>query len=270
MQRNFNKPLIHTIEKIVDETPTVRTITFTDDIFSKVLPGQFAMVWIPGINEMPMSIMISPDDGKASFTVRTHGPTYTALFNLTVGDQIGIRGPYGNSFDIKSGKLVLIGGGTGLVPLMRLIAHTKQSDEITLIMGSSTKDEVFFEEYAKKLLVGRKYRVIPVTDDGTYGEKGFATDVLEQLLNQESFDAIYTCGPEIMMYKAVSLANSKKVFIQASIERMMKCGVGICGSCCMGDSLVCRDGTIFDGKTLQNNCDFGHVRRNKSGIIENY
>ncbi len=87
MQRNFNKPSIRKIEKIVDETPTVRTLTFSDDVLSNVKPGQFAMVWIPGVNELPMSVMISKEEGKAAFTVRTHGPSSTALYNLQVGDD---------------------------------------------------------------------------------------------------------------------------------------------------------------------------------------
>ena len=116
MQKSFDTPKIVTIEKIVDETPTVRTLFFSDETLSKVLPGQFAMVWIPGVDEIPMSVMISHENGKAAFTVRTHGPATTELFSKNVGDQIGIRGPYGNSFTIKQGKLLLVGGGTGLVP----------------------------------------------------------------------------------------------------------------------------------------------------------
>ena len=93
--------MIVTIEKVIDETPTVRTLIFSDDVMSNVRPGQFAMVWIPGVNELPMSIMVSKESGKAAFTVRKHGPASTGLFNIKVGGQIGIRGPYGNSFDIK-------------------------------------------------------------------------------------------------------------------------------------------------------------------------
>ena len=71
-----------------------------------------------------------------------------------------------------------------------------------------------------------------------------------------------------MMYKTVNLARSNKIFVQASLERMMKCGVGICGSCCVNDDLVCRDGTVFDGDHLMRNEEFGHYQRAKSGILE--
>ena len=270
MQRNHNHTTICKIERVIDETPTVRTLVFSDEVMSNVLPGQFAMVWIPGINELPMSVMISQEIGKAAFTVRKHGPASTGLFNLKKGQQLGIRGPYGNSFDVKHGKLLLVGGGTGLVPMMRLLTFVKPNDDVTLLIGAKTKGEVFFEELANNLLKNNPHRVIVTTDDGSYGEKGFVTDMVEKLINQSKFDGVYTCGPEKMMYKIVHLAHSKGLFVQASLERMMKCGVGICGSCCVGEDLVCRDGTIFDGDHLSSNKEFGYFYRNKAGILEKY
>ena len=120
-QRDPNHPHICTIEEVVDETPTVRTLYFHDPVLANVEPGNFAMVWIPGVNELPMSVMIGKEQDEAGFTVRKRGEPSTALYNLEVGDKIGVRGPYGNSFDIKDGKILLIGGGTGLVPLLRLM-----------------------------------------------------------------------------------------------------------------------------------------------------
>ena len=270
MQRNFNHTTIVTIEKVIDETPTVRTLVFSDSIMPNVLPGQFAMVWIPGINELPMSVMISKESGKAAFTVRKHGLASTGLFNIKVGEQIGIRGPYGNAFDIKQGKLLLVGGGTGLVPMMRLLTHVKSTDDVTILIGAKSKDEVFFEDLANQLLQNNAHNVIVCTDDGSYGEKGFVTDVVEKLVNESHFDGVYTCGPEKMMYKTVQAAHSRGMFVQASLERMMKCGVGICGSCCVGEDLACKDGTIFDGNHLSKNKEFGHSHRNKAGILEDY
>ena len=267
-QRDNNHPHICIIEKIVDETPTVRTLYFNDSVLANVSPGQFAMVWIPGVNELPMSVMVSETPDQAALTVRKRGESSTALYNLSEGQQIGVRGPYGNSFDIKDGKILLIGGGTGLVPLMRLIKFSNPSNHITVLMGSQTKNEVFFETTAKKLLEKNDHSIIPVTEDGSYGEKGYVTDILEKLLEENTYDAIYTCGPELMMYKTVQMANKKGIFVQASLERMMKCGVGICGSCCVNDDLACRDGTVFDGKHLSQKSEFGHLHRTKSGILE--
>ncbi|MDC0194499.1 dihydroorotate dehydrogenase electron transfer subunit [Candidatus Nitrosopelagicus sp.] len=271
-QRDPNHPHICTIERVVDETPTVRTLYFHDKVLAHVEPGQFAMVWIPGVNELPMSVMISEKRDEAGLTVRKRGESSTALYNLKVGDKIGVRGPYGNSFKRIDGKILLIGGGTGLVPLMRLIKFSNPdwtTNQITVLMGSKTKEEVFFEDTANKM-VKTKYldEIVPVTEDGSYGEKGYVTDVLEKLLEKNTYDAIYTCGPELMMYKVVKLANEKGIFVQASLERMMKCGVGICGSCCVNEDLVCRDGTVFDGQHLAKNTEFGHFERTKSGILE--
>ena len=270
LQRNSNHTTIVTIEKVIDETPTVRTLVFSDNVMPNVLPGQFAMVWIPGINELPMSVMISKESGKAAFTVRKHGLASTGLFNIKVGEQIGIRGPYGNAFDIKQGKLLLVGGGTGLVPMMRLLTHVKSTDDVTILIGAKSKDEVFFEDLANQLLQNNSHNVIVCTDDGSYGEKGFVTDVVEKLVNESHFDGVYTCGPEKMMYKTVQSAHSRGMFVQASLERMMKCGVGICGSCCVGEDLACKDGTIFDGNHLSKNKEFGHSHKNKAGILEYY
>ena len=270
MQRNLNHTKIVTIEKVIDETPTVRTLVFSDEIMANVLPGQFAMVWIPGINELPMSIMISQESGKAAFTVRKHGPASTGLFNISKGQQIGIRGPYGNSFDLKEGKLLLVGGGTGLVPMMRLLSFVKPTDDVTVLIGAKSKDEVFFEELSNTLLQNNPHKILVSTDDGSYGEKGFVTDLVEKLVSENQYDGVYVCGPEIMMYKTVQSAHSRNIFVQASLERMMKCGVGICGSCCVGEDLVCRDGTIFDGEHLSKNKEFGNSHRNKAGILENY
>lgn len=270
MQKSFDTPKIVTIEKVVDETPTVRTMYFSDEIMSKVLPGQFAMVWIPGVNEIPMSVMISQENGKAAFTVRKHGLATTELFSKKAGDQIGIRGPYGNSFTVKQGNLLLVGGGTGLVPLIRLVTFLKKSDNATIIMGAKTQSEVFFEDLANKLLEGTIHKVIVATEDGSYGEKGLVTDAMEKLLKENRFDAVYTCGPEKMMHKVVQIASTNKIHVEASIERMMKCGIGICGSCCFGDVMACKDGTVFDGATLLANREFGYTHRSKSGILDNY
>jgi dihydroorotate dehydrogenase electron transfer subunit len=270
LQRNSNKPLVVKIEKVIEETPTVRTLVFSDEVFANVLPGQFAMVWIPGVNELPMSVMITLEKGKGAFTVRKHGVASTSLYNLQIGDYVGMRGPYGNSFTIKQGKLLLVGGGTGLVPLMRLLTFLKNTDEVTVLIGAKTKEEVFFEKLANQILEHNKHQVIVVTEDGTYGKSGLVTEEMEKLISEKKFDAVYTCGPEKMMHKVVQLAHTKQFYVQASLERMMKCGIGICGSCCVGEVLVCKDGTVFDGDYLLSNKEFGYTHRNKAGILENY
>ncbi len=264
MQQNPNVPSVRTVLSVTDETPTVRTLEFADDILASSRPGQFAMVWVPRIGELPMSVMVSETRGNAAFTVRVHGATSTGLYNTPVGGAIGVRGPYGNSFDIRRGRALLVGGGTGLVPLMRLISQAPDDLEITLLMGARTSDEVFFGQRAARMRPDR-LDVVVTTDDGTLGVAGNVADEAARRLGDGGFDAVYTCGPELMMRRVVDEARSRGVFVQASIERVMKCGLGICGSCCMDSHLVCTDGTVFDGDHLAKSGDFGYAYRSKSG-----
>jgi len=103
------------------------------------------------------------------------------------------------------------------------------------------------------------------TDDGSAGHHGFVSDVAAKLLDDGRFDMVITCGPEVMMKKVVDLANAKGVRVQASLERYMKCGIGICDACAFDDKLVCLDGPVFDGEVLAASEDFGKFRRDKSG-----
>lgn len=251
------------VERVMDESPTVRTLEFRDAGMESALPGQFAMVWVPGAGELPMSIMVGREKG-AAFTVRRHGPSSTALYNTSEGDLIGARGPYGNAFELRGERPLLVGGGTGLVPLMRLLRSAGSG--ATLLIGASTADEVFFDGLAERA----GCEVVVCTEDGTRGERGRVTDAARPLIESGRFDSIYTCGPELMMAKVVSAANAASIFVQASVERVMKCGAGICGSCCMGSELVCRDGTVFDGARLVANPDFGRSYRTKSGVPAAY
>jgi dihydroorotate dehydrogenase electron transfer subunit len=256
------------IEKIVSETPTVKTLIFKDDLSYAAKPGQFLMIWIPRIEEIPMSVMINSKEGYAAVTIRKSGIGSTALFERKEGDLIGLRGPYGNEFILakKCKRILIIGGGTGLVPLLRLASYaSKMRLNITLVLGARTKKEVFFEKIAKKLLEYGTSSVKICTDDGSYGLKGTTVAIMSNLVKNNSFDCVYTCGPELMMKAVVDLANKNSIPVQASLERYMKCGIGICGSCCLDSSLVCQDGTVFSGEQLSRILDFGISYRDKDG-----
>lgn len=250
---------------MVDETPTVRTLEFEDETLARAAPGQFAMVWVPGAGELPMSVMVSDTAGRAALTVRAHGPSSRALYGVREGGLIGVRGPYGNSFDASADSALLVGGGTGLVPLMRLITRLPEGARVGLAMGSRSAGEVLFEARARSLARGRDIRIEVATDDGSRGVAGTAVDAARRLLDSGAYDMAYTCGPEPMMAALVAEAASRGLPAQASVERVMKCGVGICGSCCMDDRLVCCDGTVFGGDHLASSADFGRAARSKSG-----
>lgn len=268
MHTSIDKRRIVRIEEIVSETPTVKTLVFKDDLSYAAKPGQFLMVWIPRIEEIPMSAMIHPKEGYAAVTIRKSGIGSTALFERKGGDLIGLRGPYGNEFILRNNykKILIIGGGTGLVPLLRLASFASNRRlNITIVLGARTKKEVFFEKIATKLLEHGNSSVKVCTDDGSYGLKGTTVSLMNNLLRNNTFDCVYTCGPELMMKGVVDLANKNSIPVQASLERYMKCGIGICGSCCFDSSLVCQDGTVFNGDQLSKILDFGISYRDKDG-----
>jgi dihydroorotate dehydrogenase electron transfer subunit len=274
--KDINSFRMVTIEDIVQETPSVKTFFFRDELSDLAKPGQFLMVWIPRIEELPLSIMISDKKNYAAVTIRKHGYGSTSLFEMKKGDKLGIRGPYGNSFILKDTykSILLIGGGTGLVPLVRLLNTIKTKKiNIVIIIGSKSKNEVFFIDLINKILDNKKlFKILISTEDGSFGKRGFPTDILKEVLSEGyyNFDMIYTCGPELMMKKIFDIAIEKKIPIQASLERYMKCGIGICSSCCINDMLVCYDGTIFNNEQLQNFSEFGFSYRDKSGRLQKY
>lgn len=268
MLTSIDKRRIVRIEETISETPTVKTLVFKDDLSSAAKPGQFLMIWIPRIEEIPMSVMINSKERYAAVTIRKSGVGSTALFEMKENELIGLRGPYGNKFVLKKNykKILIIGGGTGLVPLLRLISYvTNKRLNITLLLGARTKNEVFFEKTARKLLDDNKSSVKICTDDGSYGLKGTTVSIMKNMMRNNDFDCVYTCGPELMMKGIVDLANKNSIPVQASLERYMKCGIGICGSCCIDSSLVCHDGTVFHGEQLSKILEFGVCYRDKDG-----
>jgi dihydroorotate dehydrogenase electron transfer subunit len=276
LHKDIDSLRVVTIEYIVQETPSVKTFFFRDEISNLAKPGQFLMVWIPRIEELPLSIMISDIKNYAAVTIRKHGYGSTSLFEMKKGDKLGIRGPYGNSFIFKETfkNIILIGGGTGLVPLVRLLDTIKYKKiKITIIIGSRSKNEIFFTDLIKKILKNNNmFEILISTEDGSFGKKGFPMDILKDIFFEETnnIDMIYTCGPELMMKKIFDMANLKKIPIQASLERYMKCGIGICSSCCINNMLVCYDGTIFDTEQLQKMSEFGFSYRDKSGRLQKF
>jgi dihydroorotate dehydrogenase electron transfer subunit len=254
----MNLPTVTPLLSSVTEALDIKTITFRN--MCTVLPGQFFMVWIPGVDEIPMSISYITKDVKG-ITFRSIGEATHALARLKPGDRIGIRGPYGNGFRLTGKHLLFVGGGTGIAMLAPLVEQAqKRKLASTVILGVKTKKELFFENRLRRY----KATVLVSTDDGSKGYKGYASKLAKNVLEKEHVDAVYTCGPEPMM--KTLLSYSKAIPFQASLERYMKCSIGLCGQCCIGKGLrVCVDGPIFDGKTLRRCEDFGVFRRDAAG-----
>lgn len=235
-----------------EENCTVKTFTFSDKLCGKAEAGQFVMVWIPGVDEIPISLSGITSEGLTSITVNEVGEASKALNQKEKGDVIGVRGPFGKGFIPAEGNVMIVGGGTGLGPMMPLAEKlVKIADKITLMSGVKCQDNLLFLERIAKLLSNIDSETVYTTEDGSYGFEGLVVDHVEKKLRNEHFDMIYTCGPEQMMYKTFLLAEKHNVPVQASLERIMRCGIGLCGSCAVGEIRVCKDGPVLNSEQLR-------------------
>jgi dihydroorotate dehydrogenase electron transfer subunit len=262
-----NRLRITKIQEVRVESPTVRTFTFQDKLCGKADPGQFVMVWIPGVDEIPISLSNITPKGLTSITVAQLGEATKALHKRKRGDLIGIRGPYGKSFILTSGNILVAGGGTGLVPLIPLTEKLVElSTRLTFLVGAKTGDELLFLDRIAQTLSKVNAEIVTTTEDGSYGLKGTVTDQAELRLAKERFDMIYACGPEQMMYKIFLLAERYGMPFQASLERIMHCAIGVCGSCVIGKLRVCKDGPVLTSEQLRMvKEEFGKYRRDFRG-----
>ncbi len=231
------------ILSVKDESPTVKTYTLEDDLLAKAKPGQFLMLWIPGIDEIPISVLQAAE-GQVQFAVKVVGDATRHLHTLKAGDRLGVRGPFGNSFTESRGRVLLVGGGTGTAPLLFLAKRlAAKADRLSFVVGAKTKAELLFLEQLDAVCTDEG--AVATTEDGSFGLQCLATEPLERLVDRGKFNMIYTCGPERMTRKVFDLAEKAKVAMEASLERLMRCGIGLCGSCMIGKYRVCRDGPVF-------------------------
>ena len=263
----MGNPISVKVSELVNETESVSTIIFdikgADFNFA---PGQFLMIWIPGVDEIPMSISLW-EPPKVGITVLPVGEATDSLTSLQPNDWIGIRGPFGSSFTLESQKALVVGGGVGMAPLRPLaFALLKKEVEVTLVIAAKTKqDLIFFEEFSQ--VSDTKFTLRTSTDDGSVGFKGLATDAVKEILKENEFDTLYTCGPELMMRGLYDGTKDSRMSFQASLERFMKCGCGICGTCALDPtgSLVCVDGPVYTGNNLSKISEFGKYYRDAMG-----
>ncbi len=231
-------PTPTTIKKIIKENHLTKT--FVLNIKVKAQPGQFIMVWLPRLAEKPFSLT---DSNPLTFTVRKLGKFTNYLNSKTkAGETIYYRGPFGKgTFKNTQGKKIFVSGGCGCGPLYFFSKTLKSKKTTQIILGAQNKKELLFVNRFKKL--GFKTKVC--TDDGSQGFKGFTTDLLEKILQKEKISCVYACGPMPMLRKIHKLCKTYKIKYQLSLETLMKCGFGVCGSCAIGNKLVCEDGPVF-------------------------
>lgn len=225
------------------------------------------MIWIPGFDEIPMSISSAKPDGMVSITIAKVGDATRRLHEKVKGSLIGVRGPFGKGFELVKGNALLVGGGTGAAPLTFLAEKlVKQETEITFIVGAKKKDELILLPRIKEILLSDS-ALYTATEDGSYGSTGMVTDLVEECFREKrTFDMIYSCGREQMLWKIFKLAERHRTPVQICLERLIRCAIGLCGSCTIGKYRICNDGPVFTSKQLREVKDeFGHFKRDFNG-----
>ncbi len=222
-------------------------------------PGQFNMLYVFGVGEVPISISGDPAlSERLVHTTREVGPVTHAMRQLKRGDVLGIRGPFGTTWPIdkaEGGDVVIVTGGIGLAPLRPalygLIAQRDKFGKVVLLYGARTPDEILYERELAQWRAQFDLDVYVTVDRAMGGWRG-NVGVVTTLIPKAPFDPMNTtalvCGPEIMMRFTVLELKRRGVQVgkmYVSMERNMKCGIGFCGHCQFGSAFVCKDGPVF-------------------------
>ena len=260
-----DKVITNKVKKIVIENYRVKSIEIDHDM-TKALPGQFLMVWIPGVGERPISI---GNNIPLTISVADVGTVSSEICKLKVGDKISYRGPFGKPFSMldEAKQILVVGGGYGVVPLYFLAKAARESEiaTIAVVGGKNEKDLI----YQKHLFAVCK-EVFIATDDGSKGRKGNVMTEVSELLQKKKFDCVYACGPEKMMYAIAQACRTANVPCQVSLERYMKCGTGVCGSCAINEKFVCIDGPVFSAEEAFALAEFGKKQRDATGQAKDW
>jgi anaerobic sulfite reductase subunit B len=224
-----------------------------------VAPGQFTMLYAFGVGEVPISVSGKPG-GPLVHTVRAVGAVTEAICAAKPGAVLGVRGPLGNAWPLgEGGDAVVVAGGIGLAPLRgvvhELVRRRADFGEAALLYGSRTPAELL---YPKELERWRRTLQVDVTvdaaDPGWEGKVGFVAKLVGSARFDPAAATAFVCGPEIMMRTSAQALlerglAAERIFV--SMERNMQCGVGLCGHCQLGPTLICRDGPVYRWDLLE-------------------
>lgn len=232
----------------------------SEDISKNAKAGQFINIkcceGLDAYLRRPISICsINREQKTFDIVYQVRGKGTQILCNFEAGDEVDVMGPLGHGFTIndKHEHIVVVGGGIGTFPLLQLLKDHPAKKK-TAILGYRTRELVVMEDEFKK----NCDELLIATDDGSYGEKGFVTSLLEKKIQEELVDMVYFCGPSIMMKLGVKMLLARNIPCEVSMEQRMGCGVGACLVCACktrkGDdwdySHVCKDGPIFKGEDV--------------------
>ena len=251
------------IDDIVQETEGIATYRLshlpTDDQDYRFIPGQFNMLYLPGVGESAISMSGDPEESLCWIhTVRVAGNVTRTLAGLEIGQTLGLRGPFGTGWPVDTllgQDVVVVAGGLGLAPLRPLLyyftKHREQFGSIRVICGARTPDGLLFQtEYAgwKQQGLDIQLTVDRPTPDWT-GQIGVVTLLIDRMnLTRPAATSLVTCGPEVMMkYSAISAIKrgipAENIWV--SLERNMQCAAGLCGHCQLGPEFICKDGPVL-------------------------
>ena len=267
-------PNLTVIQKITQENDVndIKTFKLTfknpDQLHDfKYRCGQFAELSLFGIGECPIGIGSSPLDNFLEFTVKKVGMVTTALHNCEEGEIIGVRGPYGNSWPLErleNHDIFILGGGfafTTLRSLIKYILHEENRDkfgQLCAIYGARDPGELLYKYDLKAWEKRDDIQVIPTIDrpaNGWMGRVGFPNQIIKEVASDTTNSFAIICGPPIMIRFTVPILvqlGFPSENILTSLEMRMKCGIGKCGRCNIGNKYVCKDGPVFSYKELQN------------------
>jgi NAD(P)H-flavin reductase len=257
------------IEAVKPEASGISTfsMTFVDAAEAaayRFWPGQFNMLYLPGMGEVAISISSDPAEPHVlGHTIRFAGSVTRAIGRLHPGDLVGIRGPYGSAWPLENavGKnLVLVGGGIGLAPLrpviLSVMRHRDQYGRIILLYGARTPADLLYSEEIGRWRGGglEVYVTVDLADEKWKGQVGVVPQLFYRIRVDPKQTLVMTCGPEIMMRFVIYEALARRIPKQAifiSMERNMKCAVGFCGHCQYGPMFICKQGPVFNFATIE-------------------
>ena len=250
---------------VSSEGENVKSLLLSVPGLPEVVPGQFVMAWLPGHEEIPVSPSLQEGE-ILRLTIAAVGPTSRAFHKLGCGGRVLVRGPYGRGFVLHGLKRpLLMAGGYGIAPLAYAARRLLRNNSRPVIaIGGKTSRHVYLVD---ELVSLGSTEVYVYTEDGSAGRKGLVTSFLVEH-DLSDIDGILACGPERMLYEIYKFVKRHgfAVKVQLSTERIIRCGIGVCGSCCLGSKLVCRDGPVFSLEELERT-EFGRWSRDFSGRI---
>lgn len=257
-----------TIKRIIKETPGVKTydLEFVNAQLAsefRFTPGQFNMLYVPGVGEAAISISGGVGTGVLRHTIRTVGAVTEALDRGEVGMSLGVRGPFGSTWPVEQlvdagtnkKNVILVAGGIGLAPLRSVVAHLMRfrdsADRVDVLMGARTPEDLL---YGAEYPTWQENRIevrttVDRATNGWRGQVGVVTLLLDRLsIPRPESTLLMTCGPEVMMRYVVQAAARRGIpesNMWVALERNMNCAIGLCGHCQLGPEFVCKDGPVL-------------------------